>query len=96
MTRGGNRFYQLQTRSTDFRSVVALTEYSWQNNFDCENEKNHFGLKLTSSFHIPVSAFINSYIIFNIHRYLSTVCTVVKHDLNTKEERLSKWHVKVR
>ena len=39
------------------------------------------GLKLTCALHVPVSALVYPHVVFDVHLYLSTVCTVVKCDL---------------
>lgn len=46
-----------------------------------------FGLKLTSALHVPVSALVYPHVIFDVHLYLSTVCTVVKCDLLWKQSK---------
>lgn len=44
------------------------------------------GIILTGAFHLPVPAFINPHIVFNINLYLPTVRVVVEHNLKTNKK----------
>lgn len=82
---------QFEMGAVVFSLIVKVAKWfqhapCWLLKFSIDWVYTEFSLKLTCSFHIPVSAFIDSDVVFNINFYLSTVCTIVKHDLCDKKK----------